>query len=1002
MNYKQLKEKLLKVDLISAYPFINNYGISTKTNKETGNDELVVEFGVSSKIKFDEINSNYMLPKSLSAYGIDIKTKVTQINQASINFTNDADEAIKYYEKVGKNLEHSNDYRLLQIDYNQYQTDMDRYKMYSIMDNMLSAEINYSYHPSSSESNPIKRNRQKARPLSGGCSSIFYGVTGSSDATLGLFVRDKQDKRIVALSNSHVYARSLLVGEEAVAGSAGGHTSNMLGISARQPGNRSFNPYGSYDPVVDHIGIPKRTSRLSTTTQNKVDGCIVELDSYNLIDASSNNVIWFNQLGPYEFATTEEIDSLMDTNSVNYQSPIFRSGRTLGPLGQPGRSLDSVSLQSPSSTSIVSLTDKLTTNEGFDTLSYGVSSVYYHHTKPLGKSQASIMYTTADETSAFIVGFKNRYDTNTGLFFETRHNGDFSPELAIKDPDGIQEIKIFANNYSNAYVSKTGKIYEGLLFLNSAARASYGVHFSWFRPDNERIPNHRQQNPNVQYGTKFTPVSSSDGSIFSKPVKKSAFDETATFVLTQDNELWTMGGNMCISANMYYTSDRDPDAFDDTPKSSRGNVRNYVCGLPYPMNHKPGLVESLTKLTKIPGEWIDFGYHHTGDDTILYAISASGDLYTAYAVIGDEPEPEYASRYHSMGPLIFNGSIQTPPQLIIKTADHPTTTDGWTISASPDLSHTKVPLIVDGVNIKIKKIFTNSSRNGLLQNDGQSENALYFQTEDDKILTFTQPGGYYRRAFETGYLKYNGVDIVITEKMESMGGHGDKDLTTTFLSGNTIYSVGGNSYLKSEYYTDPWISKLGDGTNYDIQTLLPYNDYFDLKRWDNMPPNNFVDASGTLVYGYINSSYARNSINVEGDFGATIIYTDGIGISGIGYAPSGILGLESTGFDDEIVMTSVDTTVNVGRFLPDEDVPIQFHESLHFKMKNENGAPAAGGDSGSAVFACLSSTIPTLSTFKLVGLLYAGNAPSNTSTGFGVRIDNIVEELDVEPWDGII
>ena len=99
-------------------------------------------------------------------------------------------------------------------------------------------------------------------------------------------------------------------------------------------------------------------------------------------------------------------------------------------------------------------------------------------------------------------------------------------------------------------------------------------------------------------------------------------------------------------------------------------------------------------------------------------------------------------------------------------------------------------------------------------------------------------------------------------------------------------------------------------------------------------------------------------------------------------------------------MTSVNRTLNVTGFT--SSGALRFIDSLHFKMKNENGAPAAPGDSGSAVFACLSSTIPTLSTFKLVGLLYASDTPTNTSNGYGVRIDNVVEELDIEPWDGII
>ena len=50
---------------------------------------------------------------------------------------------------------------------------------------------------------PVKSNNVKQRPLIGGCSSINIG---STDATLGLIVRDKTDGQIVALSNAHVYA----------------------------------------------------------------------------------------------------------------------------------------------------------------------------------------------------------------------------------------------------------------------------------------------------------------------------------------------------------------------------------------------------------------------------------------------------------------------------------------------------------------------------------------------------------------------------------------------------------------------------------------------------------------------------------------------------------------------------------------------------------------------------------------------------------------------------
>jgi len=126
----------------------------------------------------------------------------------------------------------------------------------------------------------------------------------------------------------------------------------------------------------------------------------------------------------------------------------------------------------------------------------------------------------------------------------------------------------------------------------------------------------------------------------------------------------------------------------------------------------------------------------------------------------------------------------------------------------------------------------------------------------------------------------------------------------TILSGNNIYSIGGSSStLAAAVDEGTWISTLGDGKDYDIQTLLPYTNYFDLKKWDNMPPNNCKNACGSIGYLASLRGSNTNSSNFEGDYGATIIYTDGIGLSGIGYGPSGILGLYDTPQRDEIIMS---------------------------------------------------------------------------------------------------
>lgn len=214
---------------------------------------------------------------------------------------------------------------------------------------------------------PIASHRQKHRPLKGGISSIFSAGT---DATLGLFVRDKKDGQVVALSNAHVYAASQQTSRlrfpynRFVPGGKGPRAhSHVLQISAIQPALSSYNPYGQIldytfldDKNInkDCIGICKRSvvignesgDQIPTTWQfgtylfldTSCDAAILQLSSYNLLDQNSVNVLNFNQPGPYEFATDEEIDSLLDPTSLNYKAPVFRGGRTCGPVGYPGYS----------------------------------------------------------------------------------------------------------------------------------------------------------------------------------------------------------------------------------------------------------------------------------------------------------------------------------------------------------------------------------------------------------------------------------------------------------------------------------------------------------------------------------------------------------------------------------------------------------------------------------------------------------------------------------------
>ena len=244
-------------------------------------------------------------------------------------------------------------------------------------------------HPESQYSYPLSAHWKKHRPLKGGISSInsgglpdtekFFYIERFSDATLGIIVRDKTDGQIVLMSNHHVYGNNLTMpinytqnhnfGTYANIGNF--YDTNILNYRVKQPGTKEFssnyeraNPHnntktfsyynsgsflnsygvGSLSAHLDQVGTTKRTvpygdvrpfvdSQL--TLGGSVDAAIASIDTYDDIDPiESNKIENWSVPGPYKFATREEIFSLFDNTSLNYQASIFKAGRTTGAIGE--------------------------------------------------------------------------------------------------------------------------------------------------------------------------------------------------------------------------------------------------------------------------------------------------------------------------------------------------------------------------------------------------------------------------------------------------------------------------------------------------------------------------------------------------------------------------------------------------------------------------------------------------------------------------------------------
>ena len=177
---------------------------------------------------------------------------------------------------------------------------------------------------------PVSYNRARVRPLSGGVSMAAPPPDGYvNTGTLGGIVVDTIDGKLVGLTCNHVAGApggSYYESETPFffAGDTYGSTSSAYRlINCYQ--NSSWDS-GIVNNAADIIGNTKRCYPLTDTDINFVDVAVVNLDD-SLIGTNS----WYTLSAPFRvpinFATTEEI------NNLTLNDPIFKSGRTTGPVG---------------------------------------------------------------------------------------------------------------------------------------------------------------------------------------------------------------------------------------------------------------------------------------------------------------------------------------------------------------------------------------------------------------------------------------------------------------------------------------------------------------------------------------------------------------------------------------------------------------------------------------------------------------------------------------------
>lgn len=307
-NLSKLKEFINNLHLENSYGTLQiSYGC-----KQSGgiySEEKCIRFGVESKIPLDQIPEDKRIPKTMTVDGVEYKTDV-YIAPKNLVIA-DAMRRIDGMDEISASG-------------NETSTE------YFIQSTTACNDTgSMSVPPVVSE--PVSTNRATTRPLRGGISMSRPPPSGYVNAgTLGAMVIDDFDGKLVALTNNHVCTPP--------GGAVGNNTckffANDPSHAATYTKYNNVNMYqqSSWDSGVvnksaDLIGITKRAYPLKSSETNYVDAGIVNL-SNSIVDSQSWNVIGatFGGVAP-TFATTEEIDA------ITTSTPVFKSGRTTGPIG---------------------------------------------------------------------------------------------------------------------------------------------------------------------------------------------------------------------------------------------------------------------------------------------------------------------------------------------------------------------------------------------------------------------------------------------------------------------------------------------------------------------------------------------------------------------------------------------------------------------------------------------------------------------------------------------
>jgi hypothetical protein len=161
-------------------------------------------------------------------------------------------------------------------------------------------------------------NRLTNRPLVGGVSMTKTSGLNYSVGTFGFIAVDSETDCLVGITNNHVATSISFVSSDFPVGG------NFYYTTSSEEVYQTGEPYATITDA-EKIGRIKNAYPLNKTTDNYIDAAKIVLDESPISFDSSFNICAFPYLGPYPFATSLELDGLLE-NDI----PIAASGRSTG------------------------------------------------------------------------------------------------------------------------------------------------------------------------------------------------------------------------------------------------------------------------------------------------------------------------------------------------------------------------------------------------------------------------------------------------------------------------------------------------------------------------------------------------------------------------------------------------------------------------------------------------------------------------------------------------